>query len=144
MQSSDSLDVRRCVCANIRRTDRAITQFYEAILAPSGLHMTQFTLLATIAEAAPIPLTRLADLLVMDRTTLTRNLGPLTREGRVSIEMGEDRRTRLVTLTEAGEQVLAQALPLWRQAQTHMQQALGQSRLERLLNELSTVITLSQ
>ena len=57
-------EARRCACATIRRTDRVLTQFYDEILAPSGLYVTQFTTLATLAEAAPITINRLAELLV--------------------------------------------------------------------------------
>src|SRR6266536_282788 len=83
-------DVRQCVCAALRRADRAITQTYDEILAPSGLHSTQFTLLAGLAQAAPIALNRLAALMGMDRTTFTRNLGPLRKPGWVRVEEGED------------------------------------------------------
>ena len=96
--------VRRCACATIRRTDRALTQFYNEVLAPSGLYITQFTLLATITEAAPVTINRLAKILVMDRTTFTRNLEVLAKQHLVRIEEGEDQRMRLVFLTQEGEQ----------------------------------------
>src|SRR5260370_25568033 len=99
-------EVRRCACATIRRTDRVLTQFYDEILAPSGLYVTQFTTLATLAEAAPITINRLAEILVMDRTTLTRNLELLTKQQLVRIDEGQDRRTRLEFLTQEGEQAL--------------------------------------
>src|SRR5579859_725324 len=96
-------EARRCACATIRRTDRVLTQFYDEILAPSGLYVTQFTTLATLAEAAPITINRLARILVMDRTTLTRNLEVLAKQHLARIEEGQDRRTHLVYLTEEGE-----------------------------------------
>src|SRR5690348_12005792 len=107
----ETLSVRDCVCAQIRRVDRAIIQFYDEALAPSGLRITQFTLLATLSEAGPTNVNRLAELLDMDRTTLTRNLEPLTRQGFVRSEEGEDRRVRLVLLTTEGAAALARALP---------------------------------
>src|SRR5256885_2285553 len=109
MDEQEKMAVRRCACANIRRVDRAITQFFDKSLAHSNLHTTQFTLLSTITAASPITIQRLAEMMVMDRTTLTRNLEPLTRQGLVHIEMGEDRRTRVVQLTQAGEEVLEKA-----------------------------------
>src|SRR5579859_7177425 len=99
MARPDFFDVHQCVCAALRRADRMITQIYDAILAPSGLHITQFTLLATLAEASPISINRLV---MMDRTTLTRDLGLLSKQGWVRIEVGEDHRLRFVTLTEEG------------------------------------------
>lgn len=143
MAGTDFFDVRQCVCATIRRADRTITQIYDAILAPSGLRVTQFTLLATLAKAAPISINRLADLMVMDRTTLTRNLRLLIKQGWVQVEEGEDHRMRVVTLTEVGERVLAQALPLWQQAQRQMLQELGPQHVEALLTELSTAIEMN-
>jgi DNA-binding MarR family transcriptional regulator len=143
MAGSNLFDVRQCVCANLRRADRTITQIYDAILAPSGLHVTQFTLLATLAQAAPISINRLADLMGMDRTTLTRNLGPLSKQGWTRVEEGEDHRMRVVTLTEEGEQILAQALPLWQQAQRHVLEQLGPQHVEALLTELSAAVALN-
>ena len=134
-------EARRCACATIRRTDRALTQFYDEILAPSGLYVTQFTTLATLAEAAPITINRLAELLVMDRTTLTRNLELLTKQHLVRIEEGQDRRKRLVLLTQEGEQALRRAWPLWQEAQARIERALGRERFEGLLTDLSAVIT---
>src|SRR2546428_5932228 len=100
---SDQIDasaVRRCVCGNIRRTDRVLTQFYDEILAPSGLNAPQFGLLATLAEVAPITIHRLAQIMDMDRTTLTRNLKLLRKQHLVHSEEGEDRRMRLVQLSK--------------------------------------------
>ena len=134
-------EVRRCACATIRRTDRVLTQFYDEILAPSGLYVTQFTTLATLAEAAPVTINRLAKILVMDRTTLTRNLELLTKQHLVRIEEGQDRRMRLVFLTQEGEQALRRAWPLWQEAQARIERALGRERFEGLLTDLSAVIT---
>lgn len=133
-------EARRCACATIRRTDRVITQFYDEMLAPSGLYVTQFTTLATLAEAAPITINRLAELLVMDRTTLTRNLELLTKQHLVRIEEGQDRRMRLVFLTQEGEQALRRAWPLWQEAQARIERALGRERFEGLLTDLSAVL----
>ncbi len=139
---SDQIDTsaaRRCACANIRRTDRVITQFYDEILVPSGLNTPQFGLLATLAEVAPVTIHRLAKILVIDRTTLTRNLEVLAKQHLVRIEEGADRRTRLVHLTQEGEQALRRAWPLWQDAQARIEHALGRERFEGLLTDLSAV-----
>ncbi len=133
-------EARRCACATIRRTDRVLTQFYDEILAPSGLYVTQFTTLATLAEAAPVTINRLAELLVMDRTTLSRNLELLTKQHLVRIEEGQDRRIRLVFLTQEGEQALRRAWPLWQEAQARIERGLGRERFEGLLTDLSAVL----
>ena len=134
-------EARRCACATIRRTDRVLTQFYDEILAPSGLYITQFTTLATLSEAAPVTINRLAEILGMDRTTLTRNLEPLTKQHLVRLEEGQDRRMRLVFLTQEGEQALRRAWPLWQEAQARIERALGRERFEGLLTDLSAVRT---
>jgi DNA-binding MarR family transcriptional regulator len=143
---SDQLDTsaaRRCACANIRRTDRVITQFYDEMLAPSGLNAPQFGLLATLAEAAPVTIHRLAQIMDIDRTTLTRNLEVLTKQHLVRDEEGEDRRMRLVQLSQEGEQALRRAWPLWQEAQARIERALGRERLDALLTELSAVRALA-
>ncbi len=131
--------VRRCVGSNIRRTDRVLTQFYDAILAPSGLNAPQFGLLATLAEVAPITINGLAQFMSIDRTTLTRNLAVLIKRRLVRSEEGDDRRMRLVLLTQDGEAALRRAWPLWQEAQSRIEQALGRERYEALLAELAAV-----
>ena len=133
-------EVLRCACATVRRTDRILTQFYDEILAPSGLYITQFTLLATLSQAAPVTINRLAEIMDMDRTTLSRNLEVLAKQHMVRIEEGEDRRTHQVHLTQEGEQALRRAWPLWQEAQARIEHALGQERLEGLLTDLSEVL----
>src|SRR5260221_13511562 len=95
---SDQIDTsaaqQRCVGANIRRTDRVVTQFYEEMLAPSGLNGPQFWLLATLAKIAPITIHRLAEIMYIDRTTLTPNLTLLITQHPVRVEQGEARRMR--------------------------------------------------
>ncbi len=143
---SDQIDTsaaRRCACANIRRTDRVITQFYDEMLAPSGLNAPQFGLLATLAEAAPVTIHRLAQIMDIDRTTLTRNLEVLAKQHLVRNEEGEDRRMRLVQLSQEGEQALRRAWPLWQEAHARIERALGRERLDALLTELSTVRALA-
>jgi len=144
---SDQIDtsaVRRCVGGNIRRTDRVITQFYDEILAPSGLSAPQFGLLAILAQVAPITIHRLAEHMDIDRTTLTRNLKLLIKQNLVGSEEGEDRRMRRVLLTQEGEQALRRAWPLWQEAQARIECGLGRQRFDALLTELSAVRALTR
>ncbi len=125
-----------CACFNLRKASRVITQHFDEILKPSGLLVTQFTILAAVAIAKSATINELAEMLVMDRTTLTRNLKPLEREGWLKSEPGQDQRTRIIALTEAGEAVLGKALPLWKQAQSMVEKTLGQQRWNTLLTHL--------
>src|SRR5271170_4229399 len=81
-----------CACANLRRASRAVTQFYDAVLRPSGLRVTQFTLLQALSEAPEISQRQLAELIGIDSTTLTRTLAPLRRKGWLRFQAGTDRR----------------------------------------------------
>ncbi len=133
-----------CACSNLRKAARAVTQFYEDALRPLGLRATQFPLLIVAHGKGEISVTELAELLVMDRTTLTRNLRPLVRSGMVGIRAGEDRRVKNVSLTEHGRDVLAQAYGIWQQTQQKIAEQLGGQRMERLLGDLSATVEVSQ
>ena len=98
-----------CACSNLRKAARSITQLYEEALRPLGIRATQFPILMATHGLRAVSVTDLADNLVIDRTTLTRNLAALERQGLVRIAPGEDRRTRLAELTAAGHAVLARA-----------------------------------
>jgi DNA-binding MarR family transcriptional regulator len=110
---------------NLRKAARAVTQLYDRHLRPSGLKGTQFSILAVLANTGAIPLSRLAEVLVMDRTTLSRNLEPLERDGLVSVTEGKDRRVRQVALKPRGRKALAGALPLWEAAQGQVVKEIG-------------------
>lgn len=129
-----------CACFNLRKAARAVTQLYEAALEPSGLKATQISVLVALAMHASLPLTRLAQALVMDRTTLTRNLQPLKKKGWIASERGPDRRERYVGLTRAGRAALEKALPLWHAAQSRVAAEFGAGRLAALVGELNAVI----
>jgi DNA-binding MarR family transcriptional regulator len=139
MEQREMMPTLACSCAAVRRTGRVLTQLYDEILAPSGLRVTQFSLLATLARTSPVTLGELANLSVMDRTTLTRNLAPLERAGWVHTAAGADRRTRQVALTEAGRATLVAALPLWRAAQERVDQQFGPERTAALRAELTAL-----
>ena len=108
---------RQCVCTAARRRSRDLTRAFEKAMRGSGVRGTQFTLLTTLVQTGPLPTTRLADFLGLERTTLTRNLGPLVRDGFVQIHEGEDRRVRKAAITTAGEEAARRAFPFWKKAQ---------------------------
>ncbi len=111
---------KECVCFNIRKTSRALTKVYEAHLHPLGLKATQFNLLNILSAVESFTVNELADFTVMDRTSLTRALKPLERDGLVAIQPGQDRRTRFISITSAGIDLLDRAIPLWKQAQSQI------------------------
>ena len=135
-------DPRNCVCFNLRKATRAVTQVYDDALRPTGLRATQHSLLTVLDLAGTVSITDLAELAVMDRTTLARNLDLLEQEGLVRIRSGkDDARVREVTLTPAAKKKLAAALPYWEKAQARMTEKLGKGRSEQLLSELSAATT---
>lgn len=131
-----------CTCLNLRKASRVVTQLFDQVLQPSGILANQFTLLAALSIAESVSITRLAQELVMDRTTLTRNLKPLERQGLIRIEPGQDQRVRVVSLTEKGQVALVKAFSLWKQAQTKVIEELGQDRWQILLSHLSDTVSL--
>jgi DNA-binding MarR family transcriptional regulator len=128
-----------CALANLRRAARAVTRMFDEALAPSGLRSTQFTLLATVAAAGIVNVTELAEQLGMDRTTLARNLGPLERDGLLQIATGTDQRVRLVSLSEAGQQKLRNAVPLRAAVQERVVNTVGDDTYRRFLGTLDHV-----
>lgn len=138
------LDLSACTLANVRQASRALSQVYDGALHPTNLKATQFTLLATLSKLGPLPLSQLADHMVMDRTTLTRNLQPLQKRKLVDTTPGKDRRVRNVELTAQGQRLLDEAIPLWWKAQTQIVEGLGQKRWAGLLDELSATVSLTQ
>ena len=133
-----------CAVVNLRKAARAVTQFFDEVLGPSGLRATQFSVLVAVALADPPTMTRIARALVMDPSTLTRDLQLLERAGMVKTAGGKDRRTRFVTLTPRGRDRLTAALPLWEQAQHQVARRVGGSRWREILHELSAVQTLAR
>lgn len=133
-----------CACLNLRKASRAVTQLFDQTLKPSGIRATQFSILVAALRRAPVTITRLAQALVMDRTTLTRDLRPLEAQGFIQVSPGSDRRTRTVTLTARGREVVVSALPLWEQVQARMVEGLGPGGLRRLLGDTSRVVAVAQ
>ncbi len=136
--------VRHCACCNLRKATRAVTQYYDEVLEPSGLRITQFSLLAVIRLLGTASITQLADAAVMDRTTLARNLAVLAREKLVRIRPGSDGRVREVSLTRMARLKLEAAFPLWEGAQAQMAERLGAERMERMSGDLSAAIGAAQ
>ena len=139
----DPHNFENCTCFNLRKATRALTQIYDEALRPIGLGANQVGVLSIVKAMGPIGMSELAQNLVMDRTTLTRNLKPLLDAGYIDSREGTDRRRRLIELTSKGERVLTDAVPLWQDVQTRVADTLGQNRWARLLGDLQHVTHLT-
>src|SRR5919204_3302802 len=133
LQRAELAHCTSCACFNLRKVTRAVTQLYDEMLRPAGLRVMQFSLLIVVRMAGPVSVTRLAELTVMDRTTLTRNLELLQKQGLIEVAAGADRRSRIVTITAQGKAAIAEALPFWKKAQLHVVNSLGQERWADML-----------
>lgn len=128
-----------CACVNFRRAARCVTQFFDEALQPIRLRSTQLVILVAVCRRQPVVMADLASELLMDRSTLTRNLRPLMRRGLLKIVAGQDRRTRWVALTARGTELLAQCPPLWRRSQDWLVAGLGKRRWQELLELMQAV-----
>ena len=130
-----------CICLAVRQAARHVTQFYDRVLAPSGLRTTQFSVLARLNRLGPMTINALAQDLVMDRTTLGRNILPLERDGLITAAKGgRDRRSKELRLTDRGAARLRIAAKLWAQAQKQFKAAFGAVRtsdLRALLHDVA-------
>jgi DNA-binding MarR family transcriptional regulator len=131
-----------CNCLAVRQAARHITQFYDHLLAPVGLRTTQFSILRKLQWKGPMTINVLAQELVMDRTTLGRNILPLQREGLIAIAKGtSDRRSKDLCLTETGGERLRAAMDGWSEAQARFEAAFGEDRTLDLRALLRAVVS---
>lgn len=123
-----------CHCMNIRRAALRVTELYDRCVQPAGITVQQFSLLRHIDALAPVTVTDLARVFLLDRTTLSRNIKTLEKRGLVA-DRSQGGRGKQLILTEQGQQTLAQAEALWDQAQAAFAQKLGPEQLDQW-NEL--------
>jgi DNA-binding MarR family transcriptional regulator len=125
-----------CTCGELRKAARAVTLLYDNATKYSGLLSTQLGVLDLVFNSDS-KISDLAEELGMDRTTLTRNLSVLERQGLIKISSGKDLRTRIVTITTKGRNSLAKAVPLWNQVQRKVKQEMGENAWSELMRNLS-------
>ena len=131
-----------CNCLALRQAARHVTQFYDQFLAPSGLRSTQYSILARLQRKGPMTINALAAELVMDRTTLGRNILPLQRDGLVAVGAGKsDRRSKELRLTPAGLMRFRAGRKGWNEAQAQFEAAFGGKRARELRALLHKVAT---
>ncbi len=133
-----------CLCIDLRSAAQRLTRVYDEAMAPSGISVTQFSLLHRIQTLEAPTLGRLAEATGLDRSTLGRNLRVLERQGLVRLAAGDDARTRTARLTKRGARVFAAAAPLWYQVQKQLVERIGsdgRSQLDTLLQSLTEPAT---
>jgi DNA-binding MarR family transcriptional regulator len=140
MKTVNSLPTpEECNCFAVRAAARHVSQCYDRFLAPTGLRTTQYSILVRLKREGPLTINALAEAMVMDRTTLGRNILPLQRDGLIKIKSAaSDRRAKELRLTKAGESRLQQAREGWSQAQARFEAAFGEDRAADLRELLRT------
>lgn len=133
---------RQCCCFNMRKVTRAVTQYYDSVLEPAGIRATQFTLLAALFSTKGKTLTEIAESLVMDRTTLTRNLKPLEKMSLIATVQTADKRSKAYILTPQGEEVVERCVPLWQQAQNNVVSSLGEETYKDIISKLVRMLSI--
>ena len=129
IMSDDDLNPSGCTCLAVRQAARHVTQFYEQYLAGTGLRSTQYSILSRLKRTGPLSINALAAAMVMDRTTLGRNMLPLERDGLIAIEPdAADRRSKALRLTERGLKVQRAASKQWAKAQADFEKLYGPQR----------------
>ena len=133
----------RCACFDLRKATRAVSRLYDDCLRPLGLNITQYSLLRVIETGPQISVSTLGRYMIMDRTSVTRALVPLERDGLVRSGAGSDKRTRMVFLTKKGAKLLASARPRWDEAQKTFLHLIGDRRwavMRGLLRDTTRVV----
>ena len=130
-----------CICAQVRRVARKLSSLYDTFLSPEGLTITQYSLLANIGRAGELSHSVLAEKIGMDRTTLTRNLRPLTKAKWIAAASGKDRRQHLLQVTAAGKRKLVRSWPLWEEAQRQLLSQIGSQSMQELRTLLASTET---
>jgi len=123
---------RGCTNLKLRQASRLVTRHYEAFVAPTGLKITQYSLLSYVVKLGPLRAGELAAAMQLDASTLTRNLRPLLQQGWVQMQAGDDARSRVVEATEAGRALREQAQRAWKRAQLALNERLGTARVAAL------------
>lgn len=129
-----------CAATALRKASRAITRLYDEALAPHGLTVTQFAILRNVARRGEVALPALADLMVMDRTSLYRTLTPMQRAGWIEVVSGRSGRAKLTHLTAAGEAIMDAAADDWARVQARVRQGLGGETWDALTASLARVV----
>jgi len=137
---SDKIHIQSCSCGELRKTTRTITQFYDKILQPTGLRSTQCFLLLNIFLNENISVCNLGNVLLMDQSTVTRNIELLRKCGYIDIKKEEvDSRKKCISITINGLKKLEEATPILKKAQSKIEDGIGKERIEELIKILKDI-----
>src|SRR5262249_21328235 len=132
-----------CYGNGVRKAARALSKIYDTALKPTGLQVSQLTVLVAAARFGEkgAPMGAIAKTLAMDPTTMTRNLHPLEVSGFIRVARSpKDARVRIVFLTRAGERKIEEAFPLWLRAQAKVRKRVGEKRADGVRAELRRLV----
>ena len=117
-----------CACFDLRKATRAVSRMYDEFLRDRGLNITQFSLLRLICAEKELSISTLGRYMAMDRTSITRALAPLERDGLLHSRPGADRRIRIVSVSGKGRKLIENAEPEWHKAQEALMEIVGEGR----------------
>jgi DNA-binding MarR family transcriptional regulator len=135
---------RPCACSSVRQAARVLARTFDAALVDAGLNITQLAVMRAVLRHPHEPLTRVAEDLAMDRTSLYRALAALEKQRWVAVRNGPDGRTRTAAVTAAGEAVLARAEPGWATTQRAVVERFGAEQWQALVAELRRLADCAQ
>ena len=131
-----------CACFNLRKVSRVVTQIFDDVFRKEGIDLkgTQYSLLVNVFAHGPIPITRLSEVLVMDRTSLARNLKPLIEKEYLQITSDNDKRRKNVEITTKGKKILAKSYPHWKEAQKKIVNEFGEENWGMMYNSINSFV----
>ncbi len=140
--SAEKTGIDPCLALSLRQANRVITQIYDRDMSAHGIKVTQFGILRAVYYLGEATNRLLQDALVLDQTTLSRNLKPLLRDGYLEALPGHDRREKVLKLTPEGKRLFKQATKDWQQTQAQLKTQLGDDLVEQLLSVNQAVVDL--
>lgn len=136
----DIAECGKCTAFNLKKATRAVQNLYDEAFKDVGLEGTQFTVLSHVFIFGPISITKLAESMHVDRTTVARNLGPLVKRGLIETRQGNDRRAKIINVTDEGKSILSQALPVWRNTHEQIVSTIGRENWGELISNLEDLV----
>ena len=144
INKNDLMEAANCVGFNLRKTTRALTQYYDSIIKEAGITANQNTLLMIIYLMQPMNIQNLAEASGTERTTLARNLKVMERDELINIKKGSDRREKVINISNKGENVLSKSFEMWRKAQHYLVDKIGEDKWKELRLELKEIVSFSK
>lgn len=148
MISNEKMDVKtyldECFCLNVRRAARAVTRLYDDALNSMGLRSTQLNILMVLQHLQQVTVSALADELVMDASTVARNLKPLEKQKLIAMKVGKDRRKRIISLTTKGLKTVEEGLTHWKAAQKKISGAISKEDVDKHLASMINLMDVAR